>query len=95
MSRVREDATAFGKRSATFLLSYDSAGSTQIKTIRSSPGQGTRLLTQDPTPGWSILTFQALERTTRLWCAMHTAQITERLAQIKTVYDPTNLFRMN
>ena len=96
MSRVREDATAFGKRSAPFLLSYDSCWIDPNKNDQIIAWTRHQIADAEPySPGGSYLNFPGVGEDNETLVRNAYGSNYERLAQIKTVYDPTNLFRMN
>lgn len=96
MARVTEDATAFGKRNAPYMLSYDSCwtepqmSENVIAWTRRQIKEAERYAS-----GGSYLNFPGVgEDTSELVQAAYGANF-DRLAEIKHKYDPTNLFRIN
>jgi FAD/FMN-containing dehydrogenase len=96
MSRVGGEATAFGRRDAPFLLSFDSTWT--------DPGQTERAI------AWTRAAWSAMHRFSSGRLYLNFGGFGEekealvraayganygRLAAIKARYDPTNLFRMN
>jgi FAD/FMN-containing dehydrogenase len=96
ISRVPEDATAFGNRAAKFNVSYDSLwddpvhSETNIAWVRDSWNE-----VHNMTNGGVYLNFAGFgEDVDRLARAGHQRNY-ERLQEVKRRYDPTNLFRSN
>jgi FAD/FMN-containing dehydrogenase len=96
MSRVGGEETAFGRRDAPFLLSFDATWT--------DPGQTERNI------AWTRSTWSAMHRFSSGQLYLNFGGFGEekealvraaygtnygRLAAIKARYDPTNLFRMN
>jgi hypothetical protein len=96
ISRVPEEATAFGRRDMPFLLSFDSTWTDPAETERNVAW--TRAAWQEMqrfSDGGLYLNFAGFgEEKGALVRAAYGANY-ERLVQIKNRYDPTNLFRMN
>jgi FAD/FMN-containing dehydrogenase len=95
-SRVGAEATAFGSRSAPYLLSFDTTWTDSADSERCIGW--TRSAWADMRrfgPGGLYLNFAGFgeEKEALVRAAYGTNY--ERLAQIKAKYDPTNLFRMN
>jgi hypothetical protein len=96
VSRVPEDATAFGNRQAPFNVSYDSLwderehSDNNIAWVRRSWAE-----MKEMTDGGVYLNFAGFaEDVDSLARAGHQRNY-ERLQQVKRHYDPTNLFRSN
>ncbi len=96
ISRVPEDATAFGNRQAKYNISYDSmwqdpaVSETNIAYVRRSWDEMNEL-----TSGGVYLNFAGFaEDVDSLARAGHQRNY-ERLQRVKRHYDPTNLFRSN
>jgi FAD/FMN-containing dehydrogenase len=96
ISRVPEDATAFGNRQAKYNISYDSmwqdpaVSDTNIAYVRRAWDEMKQL-----TDGGVYLNFAGFaEDVDSLARAGHQLNY-ERLQQVKRHYDPTNLFRSN
>ena len=96
MSRVEEGATAYGGRSASFLVTGRCPGPTRRRARRRSRGDASSGARSASTrPAASTSNFAGLgEEKDDLVRAGYGANY-ERLAQLKTKYDPENLFRMN
>jgi FAD/FMN-containing dehydrogenase len=95
-SRVGAEATAFGRRDAPYLLSFDSTWEDPAETERCIGW--TRVAWADMRrlgPGGLYLNFAGLgEEKEDLVRPSYGANY-ERLTALKATYDPTNLFRMN
>jgi FAD/FMN-containing dehydrogenase len=96
LARVPETATAFGRRSAPFLLSYDSCWT--------DPNQNDHVIAwtreqiaaaEHYSPGGSYLNFPGIGEDNESLVRKAYGSNYERLAQIKRIYDPRNLFRIN
>ncbi len=96
MARVAEDATAFGKRSAPYLYSLD--------TVWTDPRDSDRCIDwtreawasmQPHGTGGLYLNFGGFgeEKSAQVRAAYGTNY--DRLVQLKSLYDPGNLFRVN
>lgn len=96
ISRVAPDATAFSRRQAAFLLSFDTTWVEPADTDRCiawTRQQWSAM--QHYGQGGTYLNFPGFgEEKERLLRAAYGHNY-DRLAQIKTTYDPANLFRMN
>jgi FAD/FMN-containing dehydrogenase len=96
MARVQESATAFGKRSAPFLLSYDSCWTDPNQNDRIIAWTRQQIADAEPySPGGSYLNFPGVGEDNETLVRKAYGSNFERLAQIKKAYDPMNLFRMN
>jgi hypothetical protein len=95
-SRVAADAMAFGRRDAPYLLSFDTTWTDPTDTDRCIAW--TQAAWADAGrlgPGSIYLNFAGFgEEKEELVRASYGANY-DRLVEIKTKYDPTNLFRMN
>jgi FAD/FMN-containing dehydrogenase len=96
MARIPSDATAFGKRNAPYLLSYDSCWTE--KGLGEQVVEWTRDRIADAetyAAGGLYLNFPGVgENTNDQVRAAYGANF-DRLTEIKTRYDPKNLFRVN
>jgi FAD/FMN-containing dehydrogenase len=96
LARVPETATAFGRRSAPFLLSYDSCWTDQSRTERIIAWTREQIAAAEPySPGGSYLNFPGVGEDNETLVRKAYGPNYERLAQIKRIHDPGNLFRMN
>ena len=96
MSRVAEDATAFGKRNAAFMLSFDSSWTdpAMTDTVRDWTRAQVKAVERFAAGG-IYLNFPGVgENTEELVRAAYGPNF-DRLSQIKKRYDPGNLFRVN
>jgi FAD/FMN-containing dehydrogenase len=96
VQRVRPDATAFGDRGMSYMLSIDS--------IWSKPDDDSANITwsgdfwsamQRHSTGRLYLNFAGLGEDEDLVRQAHGTEVYSRLAAIKRTYDPTNFFRLN
>ena len=96
MARVPEDATAFGKRNAKYMLSFDSSWTDQTLTDAVRTWTRAQVAAVEPfTSGGLYLNFPGVgENSEELVRAAYGANY-GRLAEIKRRYDPENLFRVN
>jgi hypothetical protein len=96
LARVPETATAFGRRSAPFLLSYDSCWTDQNRTERVIAWTREQIAAAEPySPGGSYLNFPGVGEDNETLVRKAYGSNYERLAQIKRIYDPENLFCLN
>jgi FAD/FMN-containing dehydrogenase len=96
MARVPETATAFGKRSAPFLLSYDSCWTDPKQNDGIIAWTRQQIAAAEPySPGGSYLNFPGVGEDNETLVRKAYGSNYERLAQVKRTYDPANLFRMN
>jgi FAD/FMN-containing dehydrogenase len=96
MARVPETATAFGKRSAPFLLSYDSCWTDPSQNNRIIAWTRQQITAAEPySPGGSYLNFPGVGEDNETLVRKAYGSNYERLAQVKKIYDPANLLRMN
>jgi FAD/FMN-containing dehydrogenase len=97
MARVGAEATAFGRRDAPFMLSFDTTWTDPRETDRniSWTREAWTALRRYSSSGGLYLNFPGLgEEPEDLLRAAYGANY-DRLAALKARYDPTNLFRMN
>jgi FAD/FMN-containing dehydrogenase len=96
ISRVPEDATAYGNRTASFNLSIDSTWEDPVESERNiawTRAVWTKL--RQFSNGGIYVNFAGfLEEGEELLQSAH-GENYERLVALKTSYDPTNLFRLN
>jgi FAD/FMN-containing dehydrogenase len=96
MARVPESATAFGKRSAPFLLSYDSCWTDPNLNDQIIAWTRQQISDAKPySPGGSYLNFPGVGEDNEALVRAAYGLNYERLTQVKRAYDPMNLFRMN
>ena len=97
MARVPETATAFGRRSAPFLLSYDSCWTDPNQNDRIIAWTRQQISAVEPySPGGSYyLNFPGVGEDSETLVRKAYGSNYERLAQVKRIYDPANLFRIN
>jgi len=96
MARVPETATAFGRRSAPFLLSYDSCWTDPNQNDRIIAWTRQQISAAEPySPGGSYLNFPGVGEDSETLVRKAYGSNYERLAQVKRIYDPANLFRIN
>ena len=96
LARVPETATAFGRRSAPFLLSYDSCWTDPNQNDDVIAWTREQIAAAEPySPGGSYLNFPGVGEDNESLVRKAYGSNYERLAQIKRIYDPRNLFRMN
>jgi FAD/FMN-containing dehydrogenase len=96
MARVAENATAFGKRGAPFLLSYDSCWTDPSQNDQIIAWTRQQVADAEPySPGGSYLNFPGVGEDNETLVRAAYGLNYQRLAQIKRTYDPMNLFRMN
>ena len=96
MARVAEDATAFGKRNAPYMLSYDSCWIDP--KISESVIAWTRKqveATERYASGGLYLNFPGVGENTETLVRAAYGSNFDKLADVKRKYDPTNLFRVN
>jgi FAD/FMN-containing dehydrogenase len=96
MSRIGPEETAFGDRSASYLLSIDSTWENPTDTEKNIVW--TRDVWKDMqrfSPGSLYLNFPGLGEEGEDLVKSAYGDNYERLVEIKTKYDPLNLFRMN
>ncbi|MBX2885110.1 MAG: FAD-binding oxidoreductase [Granulosicoccus sp.] len=96
MSRVPEDATAFGKRSAPYLLSYDSCWTDSA--LNESVIAWTRAqvaAAESYAAGGLYLNFPGVSENSDELVRAAYGKNFDRLVGIKRMYDPDNLFRVN
>lgn len=96
IARVGAEATAFGRRDASFMLSYDSTWFDPQETERNV--QWTREVwasMQRFSRDGLYLNFAGFGEEKEALVRSSYAPNYERLVALKTKYDPTNLFRMN
>jgi FAD/FMN-containing dehydrogenase len=97
VSRVASDATAFGERSAPYLVSL--GGNWTDPTENGEQVAWVRGLWQELDDelgtGSAYLNFSGLEAGEELQAATATATNAARLAEVKAIYDPDNFFRRN
>ena len=96
MSRVAESDTAFGKRNAPFLLSYDSCWTDSKLNEKVIEWTRAQIKAAEPyAAGGLYLNFPGVgENSAKQVRAAYGANF-NRLVQIKNSYDPENLFRVN
>jgi FAD/FMN-containing dehydrogenase len=96
LARVPETATAFGRRSAPFLLSYDSCWVDPSLTERVVAWTREQITAAEPrSPGGSYLNFPGVGEDNEILVRKAYGSNYSRLAHLKRVYDPKNLFRVN
>jgi FAD/FMN-containing dehydrogenase len=96
LARVPETATAFGRRNAPFLLSYDSCWTDPNQNDHVIAWTREQIAAAEPySPGGSYLNFPGVGEDNDPLVRKAYGSNYERLAQIKRIYDPRNLFRMN
>ena len=96
MARVAEEATAFGKRTAPFLLSYDSCSTDPNQSEKIISWTRSQIAAAEPhSPGSSYLNFPGVGEDNEDLVRKAYGTNYDRLAKIKRTYDPMNLFRMN
>ena len=96
VARVREDATAFGRRTAPYLLSFDSCWIDPALSDRVTDWTRAQVAAmQTHSPGGSYLNFPGVGAADPAAVrAAYGANYAE-LARIKAKYDPGNMFRLN
>ena len=96
MARIPEDATAFGKRNAPYMISFDSSWTDPALTDTVRDWTRTQVDALQPfAAGGGYLNFPGVgENTEDLVKAAYGPNFA-RLAEIKKRYDPQNLFRVN
>jgi FAD/FMN-containing dehydrogenase len=95
-SRVAPDATAFGRRDRPYLLSFDTTWTDQADTDRCIAW--TRNAWSDMQrfgPGGIYLNFAGFGEEKEALVRAGYGDNYDRLVELKTQYDPGNLFRMN
>lgn len=95
-SRVQADATAFGRRGAPYLLSFDSTWEDPAETEQCLAW--TRAAWTDMhrfSDGGLYLNFAGFSEEKEALVRAGYGANYNRLVELKTYYDPTNLFRMN
>ena len=96
LARVTEDATAFGRRNAPYLLSYDSCWTDPAHSDRIISWTRQQIADAERfSPGGSYLNFPGLGEDNEALVRRAYGANYPRLSRIKRVYDPMNLFRMN
>ena len=96
LARVPETATAFGRRNAPFLLSYDSCWTDPSLSESVIGWTREQIAVAMPySPGGSYLNFPGVGEDNDILVRQAYGSNYERLAQIKRVYDPRNFFRLN
>jgi FAD/FMN-containing dehydrogenase len=96
LARVPETATAFGRRSAPFLLSYDSCWTDPNQNDRVIAWTRQQIAAAEPhSPGGSYLNFPGVGEDNEPLVRKAYGANYGRLAQLKRIYDPRNLFRIN
>ena len=96
LARVPETATAFGRRNAPFLLSYDSCWTDPSLSESVIGWTREQIAAAMPySPGGSYLNFPGVGEDNDILVRQAYGSNYERLAQIKRVYDPRNFFRLN
>lgn len=95
VARLSAEQTAFGKRSAPYLLSYDSCWTDRAQTDAVVQWTRDQINAAKPhSPGGSYLNFPGVGADAAAVREAYGANY-DRLAKIKTQHDPTNMFRMN
>jgi FAD/FMN-containing dehydrogenase len=96
VARVAEEATAFGKRSAPYLLSYDSCWTDEKLSDRVIAWTRAQVEAAEPhSPGGLYLNFPGVGEDNEALVRQAYGANYERLAAVKRQYDPENLFRVN
>jgi len=96
VARPAADATAFGKRSAPYLLSYDSCWIDPALTDRVINWTRDQIATARPfSPGGSYLNFPGVGEADPAKVRDAYGDNYAQLSSIKAAYDPGNLFRLN
>ncbi|MBX3070808.1 MAG: FAD-binding oxidoreductase [Thermomicrobiales bacterium] len=96
MSRVPADATAFGSRDAPFLLSFDVTWTDAADSERCIAWTRNAWSSmQRFGPGGLYLNFAGFGEEKEALVRAGYGKNYDRLVEIKTTYDPANLFRMN
>jgi FAD/FMN-containing dehydrogenase len=96
LARVPETATAFGRRSAPFLLSYDSCWTDPNQNDHVIAWTREQIAAAEPySPGGSYLNFPGVGEENEPLVRKAYGPNYERLSQIKRIYDLRNLFHMN
>lgn len=96
MARVAEESTAFGKRNAPYMLSYDSCwtepdlSESIIAWTRKQVKQAERYAS-----GGLYLNFPGVDENTEEQVRAAYGKNFDRLADVKRKYDPANLYRVN
>ncbi len=96
MARVPEEATAFGRRIAPYLLSYDCCWVNPKQSQAVVTWVRQQVAAAEPySPGGSYLNFPGVGEDNDELVRKAYGKNYHRLVQIKRTYDPDNLFRMN
>lgn len=95
VARPKTEDTAFGKRTAPYLLSYDSCWTDRSQTDAVVQWTRDQIDAAKPySPGGSYLNFPGVGADPDAVREAYGSNY-DRLASIKAQYDPTNMFRMN
>jgi FAD/FMN-containing dehydrogenase len=96
VARVPDRATAFGRRSAPYLLSFDSCWTdpAQSERVTAWTRQQVEAMTAH-SPGGSYLNFPGVGAADPDVVKAAYGQNYDALARIKARYDPANMFRLN
>lgn len=95
VARLAAEETAFGKRSAPYLLSYDSCWTDRAQTDAVVQWTRDQIAAAKPhSPGGSYLNFPGVGADAAAVREAYGANY-DRLSKIKTKHDPKNMFRMN
>jgi len=96
IARVEDESTAFGRRSAPYLLSYDSCWTDEKLSASVIAWTRAQLKAAEPhSPGGLYLNFPGVGENNEELVRQAYGANYKRLAAIKRKYDPANLFRMN
>jgi FAD/FMN-containing dehydrogenase len=96
IARVPTAATAFAKRKAPYLLSFDTSWTEPKLSDRLIAWTREKVDTmQQYSPGGAYLNFPGLGEDNEELVRTSYAENYDRLVDVKTKYDPGNLFRMN
>ena len=96
MARVPEDATAFGKRNAPYMLSFDSCWTDRALTDIVMDWTRAQITASQPfAAGGLYLNFPGVGENSEDLVREAYGPNYARLAEIKRHYDPDNLFRVN
>lgn len=96
MARVPEDATAFGKRNAPYMLSFDSCWTDKQLTETVIEWTRAQVAASQPhAAGGLYLNFPGVGEASEPLVREAYGPNYDRLAEIKGRYDPENLFRIN
>ena len=95
-ARVAEEAAAFGKGTAPFLLSYDCCWTDPSQSEEIISWARSQIAAAAPhSPGGSYLNFPGVGEDNEDLVRKAYGTNYDRLAKIKRTYDPVNLFRVN